>query len=556
MSGKKGDKKQNKKKNQKQNSKQNSKQKQKQQAKQPPHKKIKNATQSTTTQTSKETSPSYYTIIAVFVAIVSFYLVFEFRNNSSTPAQNINYNFFGSSDPFFTLANEFEIELNGIKLDSNKNGIRGIIATKDINKGDIIMSIPSELMIGPSSKAMRSIINEHPNIQEGLRRELLAVHMAYDVAFTTKEFENDAFWKLYYSYFLSNININMNQDEDYNNYGLSFTFYSPKTNLTKYIKKLVPMQMKMINFRKQSLIDVWNSHTTHSTQQEEDINNDDMIMNITHLETLETVKIIKYKKYFEIFLTHMFGSGAQGTPYFVPFIDMINHCEEHLTNVKISSSNKKTKVLAKKDINKYDEILISYKDANNADLLIDYGFLLNLNIYDQAFSTYYKYSKMIKKLVKKYDLSQHDIMLNQLNFKLRTSSHLLPSLNYIWEYYIGKNNQQLKTFVLENYAFSEDEIKGYILTFVKNLEKQMNKPQQVRKSKQEIEMELIEWQTNIEKQIEYFNDIHSDLIVLEKEYNDNFYIQGLIKLLVNLVKRWEFVRDFVGVIQNGLSQGF
>ena len=118
-------------------------------------------------------------IIAVFIAIY-FYLFFPSSDQYDTPLppHDAWYNDIDINDPFFKLANDFGVYLNGIKLDTNEKNIRGVIATKDINKGEVIMSIPPPLMLIPSRHAMVDIVASYPNMLDTLRSEVFIAHMA------------------------------------------------------------------------------------------------------------------------------------------------------------------------------------------------------------------------------------------------------------------------------------------------------------------------------------------------------------------------------------------
>ena len=241
----------------------------------------------------------------------------------------------------------------------------------------------------------------------------------------------------------------------------------------------------------------------------------------------------------------------------VPYLDMINHEEEHLINVDIVDGHYKTgmrlNLVASERIHKGDELLVCYKPSNNANLLIDYGIVLDLNVQERGLITYYKNYKMLKNIVKEYDTTERSSMLLQLQFELQQSPHLLPSLAYIWEYYAEKN-EPLKQFVLNNYHYDEVQIAKYVLPFVDQLQQRAYAFSVSTKSKRDIEIELMKWQTNVKKQLKYFDNIYNGLTSLDKEYKDNFYIHGLIKLLKVSEARWKDVRDFVDVIQNGLNQ--
>jgi len=270
---------------------------------------------------------------------------------------------------------------SSVKIDNNRQtGLRGLYATKDINKGEIIVEVPynAALLVGDSLSS--PIFDKFEEVEGSKDWSDDDLDDAYQGLNFIQRFMKDSEYTPY-------INTLPSIPTSGDDAGLTPDFWSEE-----YIKGLeVPRYVKEALDRKQIVEQVAKKNNVN----EDELRWATWMMRSRRITTWNMVNdpnIDNDDKLFGVFPTNQKVEQAQG--FLIPLIDMANHAHDPTAVLKISV-NKWTRqfddtstfaLKALKPIDEGDEVTICYGegDRTSLDLLDKYGFFLEGNEADKT----------------------------------------------------------------------------------------------------------------------------------------------------------------------------
>jgi len=270
---------------------------------------------------------------------------------------------------------------SSVKIDNNsQTGLRGLYATKDINKGKIIVEVPynAALLVGDSLSA--PVFDTFDEVEGSKDWSDDDLDDAYQGLNFLQTFMKDSEYTPY-------INTLPSIPSSGDDAGLTPDFWSEE-----YVKGLeVPRYVKEALDRKQIVEQVAKKNNVN----EDELRWATWMMRSRRITTWNMVNdpnIDQDDKLFGVFPTNQKVEQAQG--FLIPLIDMANHAHVPTAVLKISV-NKWTRqfddtstfaLKALKQISEGDEVTICYGegDRTSLDLLDKYGFFLEGNEADKT----------------------------------------------------------------------------------------------------------------------------------------------------------------------------
>jgi len=270
---------------------------------------------------------------------------------------------------------------SSVKIDNNsQTGLRGLYATKDINKGEIIVEVPynAALLVGDSLSC--PIFDTFDEVEGSKDWSDDDLDDAYQGLNFLQTFMKDSEYTPY-------INTLPSIPSSGDDAGLTPDFWSEE-----YVKGLeVPSYVKEALDRKQIVEQVAKKNNVN----EDELRWATYVMRSRRITTWNMVNdpnIDNDDKLFGVFPTNKKVEQAQG--FLIPLIDMANHAHDPTAVLKISV-NKWTRqfddtstfaLKALKPIDEGDEVTICYGegDRTSLDLLDKYGFFLEGNEADKT----------------------------------------------------------------------------------------------------------------------------------------------------------------------------
>jgi hypothetical protein len=258
---------------------------------------------------------------------------------------------------------------------------RGIISTKDIHKGDIIMEIPSKYLIELSSTT--KYVSKFVNHNFENTNSIIAIYLLLE------SLNKNTKWKNYFDILPT----------DFSNY-----IYFYDTNKIKLLKNSTMMckdtyyfDYSINNFKNDAII-IYNELTKNKKLPKEYLDLDEFTKLFIKYRIIVDSRAFTYDK------NNEFEIGL------VPYADLFNHSNN--SNIYWYFDNKKDSfiVQAFKNIEKNKEIYFSYGNKSNVELVIHYGFSLKHNPYSNLSFIYNN------KLITLSKNSNLDLILNLYKF--------------------------------------------------------------------------------------------------------------------------------------------
>ena len=264
------------------------------------------------------------------------------------------------------------------KIGYNSSNIRGLIATENISKDEIIIEIPHDLLI-LDEQAEKYLVNKYSKESKMTKNEIKNI---FDKCYAKSKFEIILY-------------ILENNDPKFKTY-LDIL----KSSVPTTVPNLIPDEdIKLLD--NTSVIDLIN---TKKDTIKHDI---DLLYNIASVKKFPFEVL---KKYYFIISSRLFGITINDKQFntIAPFIEMMNHNNNPENRVSWHYDKNKKCMYAESRgyIDKGGEIFTSYGNKSNTSLYVIYGFTIEDN---KMKSIVLKFNDKEYECVEKYDYEENEL---------------------------------------------------------------------------------------------------------------------------------------------------